>query len=135
MRPTLRIILLVGGIVAVIIALLHIALGPASIPGAVPVNATMDSEDRFYAAIFAGFGVALLWCARSIEQRGKVIRFLIAVFFLGGCARIVSMIAVGPPNALFLALTAVELLLPPVVWLLLNRVERQQHRDRPQATA
>jgi hypothetical protein len=115
MRLALRIILLVGGMAAVLIALLHIAFGSASIPGSVPVNATMDSEDRFYEAIFLGFGAAMLWCAQSIEQRGKVIRFLIAVFFLGGCARVISMILVGPPNQLFQALMAVELLLPPVV--------------------
>jgi hypothetical protein len=128
MRLALRIILLVGGIAAVLIALLHIVFGSASIPGSVPVNATMDSEDRFYAAIFLGFGAAILWCAQSIEQRGKVIRFLIAIFFLGGCARVISMIFVGPSNQLFQALMAVELLLPPVVWFLLNRVERLEHR-------
>jgi hypothetical protein len=128
MRLALRIILLVGGIAAVLIALLHVVFGPASIPGSVPANATMDSEDRFYAAIFLGFGVALLWCAQSIEQRGKAIRFLIAVFFLGGCARLISVMFVGPPNRLFQALMAVELLLPPAVWFLLSRVERLEHR-------
>jgi hypothetical protein len=128
MRLALRIILLVGGIATVLIALLHIVFGSASIPGSVPVNATMDSEDRFYAAIFLGFGAAILWCAQSIEQRGKVIRFLIAIFFLGGWARVISMIFVGAPNQLFQALMAVELLLPPVVWFLLNRVERLEHR-------
>jgi hypothetical protein len=128
MRLALRIILLVGGIAAVLIALGHIVFGTAWIPGAVPVNATMDSEDRFYAAMFLGFGAALLWCGQSIEHRGNVIRFLLAVFFLGGCARLISTVVVGPPNPLFQALTAVELLVPPVVWFLLNRVERSEHR-------
>ena len=123
-RFVLQIILIVGGIAAVLIALAHIALGPASIPGSVPVNATMDSEDRFYAAMFLGFGAALLWCARSIEQRSQFIRFLLAVFFVGGCARVISILAVGPPNQLFQALMVLELLLPPIVWFLLYRVER-----------
>jgi hypothetical protein len=61
MRLALKTILIVGGIAAVLIGLAHIALGPASIPGSLPVNATMDSEDRFYAAIFLGFGVSILW--------------------------------------------------------------------------
>ena len=119
MRRTLQGILIVGGIAAVLIALSHIALGLASIPGSVPVNATMDSEDRFYATLFLGFGLALLWCARSIERRGKVIRFLIALFFLGGCARVISIMLVGP---------ALELLLPPLIWLLLIWVERPASR-------
>jgi hypothetical protein len=91
-KLALRIILLVGGVTAVLIALGHIAFGTAWIPGAGPVNATLDSEDRFYAAMFLGFGAALLWCAQSIEQRGNVIRFLLAIFFLGGCARVISVI-------------------------------------------
>jgi Domain of unknown function (DUF4345) len=128
MRLALKVILIVGGIAAVLIGVAHIVLGPASIPGSLPVNATMDSEDRFYAAIFLGFGVSILWCAQSIEQRGRVIRFLIAVFFLGGCARVISLMLVGPPNHFFQALTAVELLLPPVVWFLLGRVERLENR-------
>ena len=128
MRRALQGILIVGGIAAVLIALSHIALGPASIPGSIPVNPTMDSEDRFYATIFLGFGLALLWCVGSIDRRSKVIRFLIALFFLGGCARVISIVLVGPPNLFFQAMTALELLLPPVIWLLLNRVERPASR-------
>jgi Domain of unknown function (DUF4345) len=129
MKLALRTILILGGIAAVLIALAHIALGPASIPGSMPVNATMDSEDRFYAAIFLGFGIAVLWCARDIERRARFIRFLVALFFLGGCARVVSMVFVGPPNLLFQSLTALELLLPPLVWFLLARIERSESRQ------
>jgi len=128
MRRALQLILIIGGVVAVLIALGHIAMGPAVIPGSVPVNPTMDSEDRFYATIFLGFGLALLWCAGSIDHRGKVIRFLIALFFLGGCARMISILVVGPPNLFFQAMTALELLLPPLIWLLLTQVERGASR-------
>jgi hypothetical protein len=40
----LRWFLAAFGLVCVGIALTHIAFGPGSIPGSVPVNATMDSE-------------------------------------------------------------------------------------------
>ena len=128
MRRVLQGILIVGGIAAALIALSHIALGPASIPGSVPVNATIDSEDRFYATLFLGFGLTLLWCVGSIERRSKVIRFLLALFFLGGCARVISMMLAGLPNLFFQTMTALELLLPPLIWLLLNRVERPASR-------
>jgi len=128
MARALKAVLIIGGIAAILIALAHMVLGPASIPGAIPVNATMDSEDRFYAAIFLGFGAAVLWGAQAVEQRSQIIRFLAAVFFLGGCARVISIVVVGPPGYLFQALTAVELVLPPVIWLLLNRVERRAIR-------
>lgn len=114
----LRTLSILLGVSIVCIAMLHIALGPAAIPGAVPVNATMDSEDRFYATMFLAYGTALLWCARHLRQRLREFRLLMLVFFLGGLARIVSIVAVGLPNEFFLAMTFSELALPPLlVWL------------------
>ncbi|MEQ1541936.1 MAG: DUF4345 domain-containing protein [Novosphingobium sp.] len=115
-QPLLRSFLTVFGLVCVGIALAHIAVGPASIPGAVPVNATMDSEDRFYASLFLGFGLAHIWAARDLPSRKGIVLALQAVFFVGGLARIVSLVAVGPPAPLFVFLGALELLIPPLVW-------------------
>ena len=102
------------GVVCCMIALTHIAIGPASIPGSIPVNATMDSEDRFYATLFLGFGAAMIWCGRNLETRGRPFGVLMLVFFLGGVARTISALAVGLPNALFIFLGALELVIPPV---------------------
>ena len=105
------------GIICFGIALTHIAFGPAAIPGSIPVNATLDSEDRFYASLFLGFGAALVWCSRDLGQRAGVFFALQATFFVGGLARIISWIAVGPPIELFIFLGALELILPPALWL------------------
>lgn len=105
------------GAVCIGIALLHIAVGPSSIPGSVPVNATMDSEDRFYATLFLGFGAAHIWCARDLSARGGVMLAMQFVFFLGGIARLISWAAVGPPIPLFIGLGAIELAQPPLIWL------------------
>lgn len=109
------------GLVCIGIALMHIAFGPSSIPGSVPVNATMDSEDRFYATLFLGFGAALIWCSRDLEARGRTFLALQAVFFLGGVARLISWAQVGPPGPLFVILGALELALPPLLWLWLRK--------------
>ena len=53
------------GATVILIASAHVVWGPAAIPGSIPVNATMDSEDRFDATMFAAYGVALLWCIRA----------------------------------------------------------------------
>jgi Domain of unknown function (DUF4345) len=119
-RP-LRWFLTAFGLVCVGIALTHIAFGPSSIPGSVPVNATMDSEDRFYATLFLGFGLAHVWAARDLTQRAGIVLAMQAVFFAGGIARIISLIAVGPPIPLFLFLGALELLIPPLVWWALRK--------------
>jgi len=117
----LRRFLTAFGLVCVGIALTHIALGPASIPGSVPVNATMDSEDRFYASLFLGFGIAHVWAARDLARRASVVLALQATFLVGGLARIVSLFAAGPPIALFVFLGALELLIPLLVWWWLRR--------------
>lgn len=117
----LRWFLILFGAVCTGIALVHIAFGPASIPGSVPVNAVMDSEDRFYATLFLGFGLAHIWAAQDLIQRRGVVLAMQAVFFAGGIARIISLLAVGSPGPLFLFLGALELIIPPVVWLALRR--------------
>lgn len=76
----------------------------------------MDSEDRFYATLFLGFGAALIWCAQDLSLRRGLFFGLLAVFFLGGIARIVSAIHVGPPITLFVFLGGLELVMPPLLW-------------------
>jgi hypothetical protein len=124
MRKALQILLASFGVVAIFISLLHVALGPNCIPGSVPVNATMDSEDRFYATLFLAYGLALLWCVRGIERKGVYVRLLALIFFVGGLARIISILSVGLPNAFFITMTALELVLPVVILLMNERVAR-----------
>ena len=51
MKRTLQVFLALFGVTTILIGLRHVAIGPGAIPGSIPVNATMDSEDRFYATI------------------------------------------------------------------------------------
>jgi hypothetical protein len=117
MRRILELLILIFGLVCMVIAGVHIAIGPSSIPGSVPVNATMDSEDRFYATLFLGFGAALLWCSRNLKAREGVFAALLLTFFLGGVSRLVSVAAVGWPDPLFMFLGGLELILPPLFWV------------------
>jgi hypothetical protein len=124
MKKSLQIFLGLFGITAIFIASLHIVLGPSVIPGSIPVNATMDSEDRFYATLFAAYGVALLWCIKDIERKSKVVYFLALTFFFGGLARLVSMAAVGLPNTFFRAMTVLELLIPFLMAFMQSRLSK-----------
>lgn len=117
-RRVLQILLFGLGAAAVGIGVMHMLLGPAIIPGSIPVNATLDSEDRFFGAIFAGFGAAALWCSFGVERKLTEVMLVAALFYLGGVARLFSIAATGLPDPFFIAMTAVELLLPRVlVWL------------------
>jgi len=123
-RRALQVFFVLFGVVDIVIALLHIGLGPSAIPGSVPVNATMDSEDRFYATLFLAYGVAILWCVKDIERKSTVVYCLLATFFVGGLARLVSIAAVGPPNTFFVAMTTLELLIPPLAAAAQHRISR-----------
>lgn len=84
----------------------------------------MDSEDRFYATLFAAYGAVLIWCVRDIERKTKVVYFLALTFFVGGLARIVSIFAVGPPNDFFVAMTVLELIIPIYMAFAQSRIAR-----------
>jgi len=125
MKKSLQVFLGLFGITAIVIASLHIVLGPLAIPGSIPVNATMDSEDRFYATLFAAYGVALLWCIKDIERKSMVVYFLALTFFIGGLARLVSIAAVGLPNTFFIAMTVIELLIPFFMAFTQSRISKK----------
>lgn len=116
MRSSLAWFVVLFGVVCAAIGATHIVYGPSSIPGSVPVNATMDSEDRFYATLFVGFGLTLIWCAMDLAARRGAFFWLLVIFFASGLSRIVSMTQVGLPHPLFTFLTIVELLLPLGLW-------------------
>ncbi len=118
----LRIVLVVGGIAAVGASLSHIALGGAAVPGGMPVNATLDSEERFYACFFLAYGALALWCARQVQARRTAIGWLALVLFAGGSARLLSVAMAGWPHPFFIAMTAVELGLPLLIWACLRRL-------------
>lgn len=120
MKSLLSAIVALFGAVCMAIAMAHILLGQQVIPGSVPTNATMDSEDRFYSALFLGFGAALIWTSRNLATRRGELNALLATFWLGGIARLFSWAAMGPPNKLFILLGAVELTLPILLWVWRN---------------
>ena len=93
----------------------------------------MDSEDRFYASLFLGFGAAMVWTSRDLAMRRGLFFALLATFFVGGLARIISWLSVGPPSTLFIVLGALELLLPPILWWGHGRACPRTDRSQPPA--
>lgn len=123
-RRGLQVFFVLFGAIDIAIAMLHITLGSSAIPGSMPVNATMDSEDRFYATMFAAYGIALIWCVKDIERKSAIVYFLLGTFFAGGLARLLSVAAVGPPNGFFVTMTVLELSIPVVAALVQFRISR-----------
>ncbi|WP_327151139.1 DUF4345 domain-containing protein [Nocardia sp. NBC_01329] len=118
MEKTLRWLCWVMGIVCVLIGIAHIVLGPAAVPDTGALTATDDNQNRFFGAIFAGYGLAWVWAVRQSPIRGDAIRWLAAIMFVGGLSRFISVAVHGWPHGFVIVLTVLELVLPPVYfWL------------------
>ncbi|WP_227983776.1 DUF4345 domain-containing protein [Nocardia spumae] len=137
MRRVLQIWLVVFGLVCVGIAVAHLFSGTASIIGGGSVNATIDSDLRFYAVLFGAYGLAVAWCARDVERKAVAINLLGAIFFAGGLARSIAWAASGTPNWFYVLMTPVELVVPVVNYLLVRAVcnESGDRAARPAAVA
>ncbi len=118
MVKILRVLVLAMGIACVLIGAFHFALGIASVPGEGTAGATVDSRERFYGAIFLGYGLVWIWAARQLPIPSKVVRWLAAVFLLGGVGRVVSLLLHGRPQWFQVVLTVMEVGLPPLYLVL-----------------
>jgi hypothetical protein len=141
MRLTLRILLMGLGLSALMIALSIFLLGAGATAAAgeqvfeaatgwrgaasPPWPPTMDSELRFYAALWGAYGVLMLMAARDLDARSGWVPWLAGVFFAGGVGRALSWGMIGAPHPFFLALMAIELILPPILMLLWLRLKAE----------
>ncbi len=76
-----------------------------------------DSELRFYSVFFIAYGALLVLAARKPVKYAKRIPVLLALFFAGGTARLISYVQIGPPHDLFILLMAIELTLPIMLYM------------------
>ncbi|WP_441246932.1 DUF4345 domain-containing protein [Kitasatospora sp. McL0602] len=124
MARVLRGLVWAMGIACVVIGLVHVLLGNASIPGEGSADATIDSLGRFFGAIFAGYGLAWLWVVRQTPIPANAVRWLAGVFLLGAAGRLLSLAVHGWPQGFQVVLSVIELVLPPVFFWLADAEER-----------
>ena len=111
------------------ISALHILVGVASetllgsgISATSILDPNLDSQNRFYGAAFALFGVVWWLASANVNGYQHLLRASFLVFFLGGVARVISVVVVGWPTLPVIGLTVIELVLPWVMILWLKRV-------------
>jgi hypothetical protein len=129
MKRVTEIWLIAFGLICAGIGLAHLLFGTSTIIGGGSVNATIDSDMRFYALLFAAYGLVFVWCAVDIADRGRVANILGALFFAGGLARLLAWAATGQPNWFYVVMIPVELIIPLVNWALIRQVTGSR-RDR-----
>lgn len=111
----LQTLLVVVGAVMVVAGSSTVIGGADLIPGVETVTPSVDSEMRFYAVWYVVGGLFLLRAVPRIGAETFVIRVIAGAFFLAGCARVLSWLAVGRPHPFAVALMVIELVLPLVI--------------------
>jgi len=81
-----------------------------------------DSELRFYSVFFVAYGIVLVQTAGNLARHGHRVPILLGLFFAGGIVRLLSLLTIGTPHALFLMLLVFELLLPPLLYICWRQV-------------
>jgi Domain of unknown function (DUF4345) len=130
MATLLRRLVTTTGVTCVAIGAVHLVLGVASVPGERSAGPTVDSRERFYAALFLGYGLAWLDAGRRTPVPAATVRGLAGLCLLGGVGRLVSIAVHGRPHWFQDVLTGVELVLPPVFLGLVDADERAGRRSR-----
>ncbi|MGD3106139.1 DUF4345 domain-containing protein [Streptomyces sp. YGL11-2] len=121
---------LLMGFACVAIGAYHLVLGISSVPGEGATGPTVDSRERFYNAIFLGYGLAWIWTARRSPIPSTAVRALAGVFLLGGIGRVLSVLVHGWPHWFQIPLSALELALPPLYFWLSTADERAPAEEK-----
>lgn len=106
----------------------------AVVPAEALQEPSLDSQNRFYGVAFAFYGVALLICATDLVRFEPVLKAALGVFFLAGCARLLSWGLHGAPAPLVVGLLVIELVFPPVFYLWFRKVQASSRLSGPSAT-
>jgi len=114
-RRGLQIAVTVLGCVALIFGLLGVLTGVDGVFHGGHASASVDSELRFFSAWYAGAGALLLWVRGRVDTETTIIRGVCLFLVLGAAGRVLSIISVGSPHALFLFLMAVEFVVAAVI--------------------
>jgi hypothetical protein len=131
----LRLVLRAVAPVFFVVAALHLTLGVgadvllgARVPSSALADPALDSQNRFYGASLAIYGVLLWVCASDVARYARVLSATMLVFLGAGLARVVSMAVRGLPPPPVLVLFAAEVLLPPLLLVWLARATRASAR-------
>lgn len=130
-RRGLQVVLAVLATVAVASGLYGMLAGPTALPGAGPVDATVDSEYRFVNAFWFAAGVVVWWAVPRVHRATTVLRATLGTVILGGLARLLAVAVSGWPHPVFLGALGVELVVVPAVLLWQARVADAARRAMP----
>lgn len=100
-----------------------VLLGPAFSDG-IPGGIDADSHFRYLSGLLLAIGLGFWSTIPRIEQHAARFRLLTALVFVGGLARLLSLVQWGPPGGAMLFGLGMELVVTPLLCLWQARVAR-----------
>ena len=126
---TFQVTLKILAIAIFAIAAIHVVFGVSSelflgaaISDSSLNDANLDSQNRFYGAIFALVGAMLWLTSQDPKKYEHVFLVTLMVFTVGGLTRLLSVAIVGWPTPIVVFLSVVEILGPPLMYLWWRRL-------------
>lgn len=111
----LSVVPLVTGAVDLVFGAAAVQLLGTELPESGLLDPTLNSQLRFFGAIWIGYGAALLWIAKDPVSRAEPFRLLAAFLVLSGFGRLLSMAQFGPPAAPLIVAMFVEVVAVPLL--------------------
>ena len=81
---------------------------------ALPRDALLDSNLRFFGGVWLGLGIAVLWMVSRLVEQTVLFRVIWGAIFLGGIGRLLSALLVEMPPVPFMAFTVLEIVGAPL---------------------
>jgi glutaredoxin len=131
-RAVMRVAMRLMGSVAIGTGLSVMARGTRAIPGGGPVPPSVDNVLRFYAAWWAGSGVAMWRIATDTRKHDAVVKGIVGINLVGAAARLQSVRQSGQPHRLFRVIAVEELVLSPLVLALQRKITGTVARMAPE---
>ena len=128
-RRLLQLIIAVLALVPISAGLAGVLTGPGFLTTSPPWSTDLDSHVRFLSGVFLVLGLAWWSCIPHIETKSERIRLLGIATFVGGLARLYSLILVGAPTAGHLVGLGLELVAVPLILLWHSRLSVDPRRE------
>lgn len=106
-----------------------VLLGSAMLNPGTAAPADFDSHFRYLSGLLLAIGLAFASTVPRIETKERRFRLLACIVVAGGTARLLSLLAIGPPSRATIAALVMELAVTPALTLWQRRVARR-HRPR-----
>jgi Domain of unknown function (DUF4345) len=116
-------------VVLAVVSLIPLSAGLSGIwtgPGFYHLTASIsaDSHLRYLSGLLFGIGLVVWWIIPRVEKPSEAFATVTAIVFVGGLARLWSLIHVGEPNGTMFYAVFVELGLTPALFLWHRRIVR-----------